>query len=658
MDRIDWTKESINKLNRDDLLSADLIRQVYEDFAEDPVERASIIAQLSTRARQEQCKGDFDRIVKEQDKAARQAGKPEARGGSDNNVAEFALQADQKPIVVRTGKWTVNEYGVRTWGFTGPLVASNYPIIITRTMTDLLSGKEDVELTWRKNNAVRSIQVPRSYISSNTKIVQLSDSGLPVTSTTANLLINYLSDYEVLNQGIIDHQMSTRRFGWIIRGNNRDFLPYSKSDIKLNYSSMDGRLTKAVTTHGNVSDWLDAYTPMRQSGRQDFNAMIAASLASVLVPIAGISPFIACLYGHSGGGKTVCMMVCASLFGDPHGLMLESNSTVNSLVKQLGMLNNFPLFVDDLSKIRDRGDNQKYIDFIYTLCAGKEKSRLNKTIDMRDSASWSNVILTNMERPLAGYDMNGGAINRVLDFEMQDGDMFPDGNATVKNVTQNYGFIGPLFIDKVLQCFDDIPGIIDGYESKIKDAAAKAGHEKEQKQITPLALILTADQLFGEMLGDDIRLDLDWCVGNLKNIDDVSEMQRAWDSFIDEVSVNTNKFNPDDEGKYRGECWGYETDTEIEIFKTQLEQIAQKHNFSAKQFVDWCNRKGILKCNESKGMTSKVPIPGMSRRRCYVFKKPDPDEPQLQLPPAFRSGQNSEQDSGEAGQPDDYELRF
>lgn len=619
MERIEWNDKTIEGLTVKELLSADLIRQLYEDFTDDPLGRAEITAKLTLQARSEHCRAEFEKLIKSKEKAEKDQSKS-AAVNNNQQVAQFKLQ-DGSELKVNTGKWSVNRYGVRTEGFAGPLVASNYPIIITRTMTDLITGKEDVELTWRKDNVVRSMQVPRSFISSNTKIVQLSDNGVPVTSSSANLLINYLADFEVLNPGTIEHQMSTRRFGWITReGHDKEFLPYSDSEIKLNVSGMDERLVKAISKAGNVSDWLDAYMPLRESGRQDFNVVIAASLASVLVEIVGISPFIVNLYGHSGGGKTVTLLFAASIWGNPQELKIESNSTVNALVRQLGTLNNLPLLVDDMSKINDKGDGSKYTDFIYTLCAGREKSRLNKALSMRDSAVWSNAILTNMERPLGGTDMNGGALNRVLDFEMQQGNIFDDGNNTVKAISRNYGFLGEMFVNYVINNSDQIQGIVDECEKKIREEAEKDGGEREQKQITPMAVILAADEILGRMLGDTIRLDISWCVGNLRSIDDVSEPLRAWNYILDTVNMNSNRFHPNEYGEFSAGCWGYEKNDELDIIPSALENIAKEHNFNLKQFIKWADDEKILIRGEGHNWKKKVRIPGDLNIRCYAFR--------------------------------------
>ena len=109
--------------------------------------------------------------------------------------------------------------------------------------------------------------------------------------------------------------------------------------------------------------------------------------------------------------------------------------------------------------------------------------------------------------------MKGGALNRVLDFEAQDGDIFEDFNEVINTVTENYGFAAHTFVLGVIKKYDSIKGIINDFEQKIKDFAEKQGHRKEGKQVIPLAVLLAADQLAEEILFQDgVHLDLEYCI--------------------------------------------------------------------------------------------------------------------------------------------------
>ena len=60
------------------------------------------------------------------------------------------------------------------------------------------------------------------------------------------------------------------------------------------------------------------------------------------------------LWGRTGVGKSVALMVAASVWGNPNGgLFGTMNGTLNFLQSQAALLRNLPLCLDELQTIRD-----------------------------------------------------------------------------------------------------------------------------------------------------------------------------------------------------------------------------------------------------------------------------------------------------------------
>lgn len=100
--------------------------------------------------------------------------------------------------------------------------------------------------------------------------------------------------------------------------------------------------------------------------------MLAASFASVLISPLGGLPFIVDLWGETEGGKTVTLMLAASVWADPD----ESNyigdfeTTDVALEARADLLNSLPMILDDTSKVSSRiRDN--FEGMVYDLCSGK-----------------------------------------------------------------------------------------------------------------------------------------------------------------------------------------------------------------------------------------------------------------------------------------------
>ena len=73
--------------------------------------------------------------------------------------------------------------------------------------------------------------------------------------------------------------------------------------------------------------------------------MLAASFASVLVPLLGGLPFIVDLWGETEGGKTVTLMVAASVWADPaeNKYIGDFKTTDTALESRADMLNHLRL---------------------------------------------------------------------------------------------------------------------------------------------------------------------------------------------------------------------------------------------------------------------------------------------------------------------------
>jgi uncharacterized protein (DUF927 family) len=629
--------DDLQNLTAQEIISADMIEALYE--IESKVDRRIKIAEVEKIAKKLKVLTPFRELVKAQEQTLKEGRaalkeqkkeekKQEVQNGF-NNEGTLTLK-DDNIVSFKTGKWIVDNTGVYYMYGVYQVKASHYPIIITQRFTDRETGKEELEATWIKDGCPHSMKVARSILASSSRIVNLSDYGFPADSENARNLVSYLSEFEKLNPDVIRKRVSTSKFGWI----DKDFMPYSEGDIVFNVPLNAKPLADSVKTFGEFETWLNLVKVIRASGRPEPLVYMAASFGSVLVPIIHVMPFIVNLYGGSGKGKTVNLMLAASVWASPKSFITESTSTLNSFEQRLNVLNNLPMMIDDLSKIRDRGDGDRFSDMIYMLCAGQGKGRLNKNIEMRDTATWSNAILTNIERPLATDTMQGGAINRVLDFEIQEGNIFADGKTVVTIILNNYGYAGKIFVDAVRNDYDSINQLVEGYETEIKKRTEESGHEKEQKQISPLALLLAADELAEKhIFKDGIRLDIQYCIDCLKDVENVSEMERALKHIEDEVVMNRMNYFPDsNDNTYRGKIYGYVEENRTYFIKSAFEEIAKKYNFSSKQFLSWADGKGIL-LHEKGRKDMRVKIPTLDKyQHCFVLKSDNTDDI-YKLPP-------------------------
>lgn len=606
----------ITKLDAISIVSDEVLIEVFEE--QDAIQQARLLLALQEKAKLLGVKVQFDALVKAYKKVNREIEKANKETSQSNNSFDNFTQFDyfDDGHELYCGNWIADQNGVRTFTMFGEQLACYHPILIAQRLMNVETNKEKVKLAFCKGFKWKEIIVDKGMIASSNKIVGLADYGVSVTSETSKALVKFLSDLENYNIEVIETRASTSKFGWI----NNEFMPYGLN-IEFDSESKFKDIFESVRSHGDYKTWMDLMLKIRKSGRYEPQLYMAGSFASVLLKPLNVLPFILNLWGETGKGKTVALMVATSIWANPgeNKYITDPVSSQVALEVRNDILNNLPMVIDDLSKTKDKyGDT--FTDIIYMLCGGKGKDRSNVNLGLNKATTWQNTVLTNIERPLASETMRGGAINRILDFEMQDGSIFKNGNHVVSIINNNYGFAGKMFIDAVENIgFDEIKKMQNDFLIKIIDRAKELGQEKEEKQTIPLSVMLTADKIATDYIfKDGIYLDFDRCVNTLKNKGDVSENDRAYEFIMSEISININKFVPDDDGNYRGECWGCIDDGYAIILVNAFNRICEKGNFSNKGFLSWAVKKDLIV--QSGGKNTKNKRFGSANPRCVWLK--------------------------------------
>ena len=127
---------------------------------------------------------------------------------------------------------------------------------------------------------------------------------------------------------------------------------------------------------------------------------MASSFASALLEPLGLLPFFVHLWGTTECGKTVALMLAASVWANPKmGEFIHSfNSTTVAQELSATFVNSLPLILDELQIIKDRRD---FDNTIYKLTEGIGKNRGTKTGGLQKTGTWQNCILTSGEMPIS-----------------------------------------------------------------------------------------------------------------------------------------------------------------------------------------------------------------------------------------------------------------
>lgn len=534
---------------------------------------------------------------------------------SEGKVVGQSTSFDGQPLELETGEWFANDNGVSRVNRSGfEEIACLHPIIPVHRYVDIDTGIEKLVIAYRRDDEWRTVMCERGQLASANKIVELANKGVAVTSENSKALVKYLSDVENMNLKRIPVNKSVGRMGWIKDGL---FSPYVEGLV---YDGDDGYryLYDAIGSKGKAEAWIDFVKKIRAEGRIPAKIVLAASFASVLIKPCNKLPFFLHLWGGTGNGKTVALMLAASVWGNPAvGEYINTfNSTAVGQELIAGFLNSMPLIFDEMQI--QTSDNRKDFDaMIYKLTEGTGRDRGAKEGGLRKKQTWRNCILTSGEQPIMTSKSGGGAVNRVIEIDTSGEYFFNNAKTVADFLVKNYGHAGRMFVE-LLSDSDVMDFAIEAqdtffekmYEGDITEKQALAG-----------SLILAADALIDTFIfkdGNGLKID-DMKKFLLKNAD-IEVGKRAYEWLLDWIAQNYIRFTEDGSG----EVWGKDYGDRIHIIRSVFNNACNDAGYNPKVLLNWLRDNKLIE-TEGRAMTKRVTV-NKSKCQCVILLNYDEAE--------------------------------
>ena len=440
--------------------------------------------------------------------------------------------------------WILNSFGIRhklppkkgeeegAWEVVTPT-----PVFPSAYIENTTEGIHKVELKLFVNDEVKTIVCNKEIIANKAKLISLADAGLGVNSNNASSLIQYFSVVEQLNRKSIPRYRSVSHLGWV----GDDFLPYGDS-VKFDGETNSRSLYAAISQKGDLAAWVD-YTHELRKNRY-LRLMMAASFASPLIERVNTLPFVFHLWGSTGKGKTVALMVAMSIWGDPNlgQLTRTMNMTNAAMMDSVALLRNLPFGGDELQTIKTNDMN--YDKLIMQITEGIERGRMyyNRQLPTR---SWYCAFLFTGEERCTNDFSGGGTKNRVFEVEAE-GEIVENGNAVCNFIKQNYGHAGRRFIEHVAK--RDLAADYTDIFNRVIGTC-----DTTQKQAMAATMLLLGDKIACECLyQNEAPLTVYDVAPYLKCESEVDVAVRAYDYITGWIAVNIDKFN----GVSNNGVWG------------------------------------------------------------------------------------------------------
>lgn len=576
----EWTFE------KEDFLTPAPYEALYK-FHKEPFVHATKMAELSAYAERMKFRG-FKAMYK------RYVESLKVQSGTVyiDNVTSFTGQ----PMELNAGDWEAEDTGIfKKNGFNDEM-ACPHPIMPIERLVNIDTGEEKLKLAFRKGAIWRKIIVSKIVLANSNKVTELAGSGIAVTSQTARAFVSYISDLENLNYDIIPERKSIGRCGYIA---DEGFSPFVEGLIFDGDANFKG-MFEAIRSRGSVEKWLETAKEVRGMSLTA-RILLAASFASPLLEPLNCLPFFVHLWGvDSGTGKTVALMVAASVWGDPTiGSYVKTfDGTTVGLEKTAAFLNNLPLCLDELQLAKDLKGRTNFD--VYKLAQGVGRTRGNRSGGVDLTPTWRNCILTTGESPLTGQAAGAGAVNRVLDIECRSAQaVIRDGMRISSIIKRNYGFAGRIFVEELYQ-----PGVLEQVTERYRQLFQQLNDvDTTEKQAMAAAAIILADELACRWIfqGTERPLTIEQISEFLASRAAVSAGDRGYQYLCDWVTQHSNQLvGRSDTIEVLGALDG----NRAYIIRSVFERILQDAGYSTAAMISYLKQEHLIETrgrNNTKG---------------------------------------------------------
>lgn len=381
------------------------------------------------------------------------------------------------------------------------------------------------------------------------KLVDLANNGLPVTSSNANLLVDYLDAFHAFNEKIFPLTYTVPRCGWYTFNDKNFFIDPRRqcilTDKGKNISVVVDSLSqfaKSLRKIGKLDNWKKVYYLAKKSPVA--RIMIAAAIAPILLKILGERNFLLYICAPTRAGKTTALYLAASAVGDEK-MIRSFDATKNGLAGAAADVSDFAFLVDE-KQVADSKLKEQLDTLVYALANGLGRTKLNKDSTLKKLQDWRTIATMTGETQLLSDTVTGGANTRLLTISVPKEILSAEDCRIIHDtIKDHHGLAFPLVIDKIFELgFDTLR---QAYQNLV-NLFSKNYTELLNEHCRYMAVLTLADAILNVALNDDDTLSLDDSIQNANAIfklipttTEISDTVREKDFVLAIIAQNQNR---------------------------------------------------------------------------------------------------------------------
>lgn len=388
-----------------------------------------------------------------------------------------------------------------------------------------------------------------AIIFNRNKLVDLANNGLPVTSSNANLLVDYLDAFNALNEKIFPLTYTVPRCGWYTLNGKNVFIDPRRqcilTDKGKNISVVVDSLSqfaKSLRKVGKLDSWKKVYQLAKKSPVA--RIMIAAAIAPILLKILGERNFLLYICAPTRAGKTTALYLAASAVGDEK-MIRSFDATKNGLAGAAADVSDFAFLVDE-KQVADSKLKEQLDTLVYALANGLGRTKLNKDSSLKKLQDWRTIAIMTGETQLLADNVTGGANTRLLTISVPKEILSAEDCRIIHDtIKENHGLAFPFVINKIFEL--GFEPLRQAYKDLVDLFTAKYP-ELLNEYCRYMAVLTLADAILNAVLNEDSSFPLDDSIQNANAIFkliptkvEISDTVREKDFVLAIIAQNQNR---------------------------------------------------------------------------------------------------------------------
>lgn len=406
-------------------------------------------------------------------------------------------------IEIPTG-YGISENGIEKDAGENSITVCRRPVIITGTTYNVNDDIHKVELSYMTQAGIWKKIPPteKAIVFNNRRLIDLANANLPVTSSNAALLVDFLDAFNALNENILPTTYNVNRCGWH-NFFGRDYFIDPRRDCVIQDEDknitvkVDSRseFAKHLKQVGSLEEWKKAYLLAKKSPVA--RLIVAAAVAAPLLKILGERNFLLYICAPTRAGKTTALYLGASAVGSEK-IIRSFDATKNGLAGAAADVNDYAFLVDE-KQVADNRLKEAFDNLVYALANGIGRTKLNKDSTLKKLQDWRTVaIMTGETQPLAD-NVTGGANTRLLVIKAPK-EILPAADCKFIRdiIKENSGLVFPLVVDKAKELGKEtLKSLFDEAQATFAEKAPDLLEEYRRY----MAVLSIADMLLNSSIG-------------------------------------------------------------------------------------------------------------------------------------------------------------